>query len=306
MALEPLFDDICAAIHEKDGKTDGIMARDFPARIRAIPAGGTEPTGPGWHRPSNWPDYSKISLDGFEGMYFTYDTSRAASDPTEFCAFTVTTQGSAPYLVERGQIVGGAFVAEESSSVGSGTKFAEWLAQTESGYVVYRVTSDAPITNIQMSPSDKYDEGERTSYTQFCVERYGRIPNVTRFLNWRLSYVVSDTIIDCKKLTDLAGCWQNCYNLVSLDLSGWDTSAVTNLNNCWYGCTSLMQLKFCPIPISFALSASPNLTVTSLLNVLENLPIVETRQTATIGAANKAKLTDEQIAAAAEKGWNVA
>ena len=39
MALETLFNDIAAAIHEKDGKTDGIAAKDFPARIRAIPTG---------------------------------------------------------------------------------------------------------------------------------------------------------------------------------------------------------------------------------------------------------------------------
>lgn len=37
MALETLFNDIAAAIHEKDGKADGIPASDFPARIRAIP-----------------------------------------------------------------------------------------------------------------------------------------------------------------------------------------------------------------------------------------------------------------------------
>lgn len=40
MALEVLFNDIAAAIHEKDGKMDGIAARDFPARIRAIPSDG--------------------------------------------------------------------------------------------------------------------------------------------------------------------------------------------------------------------------------------------------------------------------
>ncbi len=39
MALEALFNAIAAAIHEKDGKTDGIAAEDFPARILAIPAG---------------------------------------------------------------------------------------------------------------------------------------------------------------------------------------------------------------------------------------------------------------------------
>lgn len=40
MELEVLFDQIAAAIHEKDGAVDGIPAKDFPARIRAIPTGG--------------------------------------------------------------------------------------------------------------------------------------------------------------------------------------------------------------------------------------------------------------------------
>lgn len=39
MALETLFNEIAAAIHQKDGKSDGIVAKDFPARIRAIPTG---------------------------------------------------------------------------------------------------------------------------------------------------------------------------------------------------------------------------------------------------------------------------
>lgn len=38
-ALKPLFNEIAAAIHEKDGLSDGIHAYDFPERIRSIPSG---------------------------------------------------------------------------------------------------------------------------------------------------------------------------------------------------------------------------------------------------------------------------
>lgn len=42
MALADLFDDIAAAIRERDGTTAEIVANTFPARIRGIPAGGIQ------------------------------------------------------------------------------------------------------------------------------------------------------------------------------------------------------------------------------------------------------------------------
>ena len=36
--------------------------------------------------------------------------------------------------------------------------------------------------------------------------------------------------------------WANCTLLTSLDVSGWDVSAVTNLTYAWYDCTSLTSL----------------------------------------------------------------
>lgn len=41
-ALKDLFNEIASAIHEKDGKSDGIVAKDFPQRIREIPTVGNE------------------------------------------------------------------------------------------------------------------------------------------------------------------------------------------------------------------------------------------------------------------------
>lgn len=42
--ITDLFDDIADAIREKDETTDPIVADTFPARIRAIPSGGTDGT----------------------------------------------------------------------------------------------------------------------------------------------------------------------------------------------------------------------------------------------------------------------
>lgn len=42
VTLKGLFNEIVDAIHEKDLKTDGISAIDFPARIRSIPTGGLD------------------------------------------------------------------------------------------------------------------------------------------------------------------------------------------------------------------------------------------------------------------------
>ncbi len=40
MELKPLFQDLANAIREKDGTAEPIVASTFPARVRAIPAGG--------------------------------------------------------------------------------------------------------------------------------------------------------------------------------------------------------------------------------------------------------------------------
>jgi hypothetical protein len=72
-------------------------------------------------------------------MYFTYDTSNAdPSKKREWAAFYCACSGG--YKVERGQIVNGSFVSEQSTNVSSGSVFREWVPQTITGYVVYRIT----------------------------------------------------------------------------------------------------------------------------------------------------------------------
>jgi hypothetical protein len=73
-------------------------------------------------------------------------------------------------------------------------------------------------------------------------------------------------------------------------------------NNCY----SLTDFESCVWYKSISFSSSSKLTHDSLMSIINNLATVTSKQTLTIGATNKAKLTDDEIAVATEKGWTVA
>ena len=99
--------------------------------------------------------------------------------------------------------------------------------------------------------------------------------------------------------------FKNCTSLTSLDLSNWDTSNVTNMTDMFLNCSSLTTFISMPISVSISFSGCNNLTVDSLMSIVNNLATVTTTQTLTIGSKNIAKLTADQIAIAINKGWTV-
>lgn len=182
----------------------------------------------------------------FEGMYFTYDTTRADHYDNFVGLYCVCSGG---YKVDRGQIVNGEFVVEETTNMGSGTTFSEWIESTITGHVVYRITAATagqPITSIGLRdlPADMRTDGRvnRTFYFQPIEERYGRLPNLTSFYNWGNYYVVSDTIWDLKKLTSLSAVWNVCYAIENIDITGFD-SEVISCSQSFYYCRSLRYLN---------------------------------------------------------------
>ena len=58
--------------------------------------------------------------------------------------------------------------------------------------------------------------------------------------------------------------WANCTLLTSLDVSGWDVSAVTNLTYAWYDCTSLTSLDVSGWDVSQVTTASNMLSGVTL------------------------------------------
>ena len=242
MSIKTAMTGLADQVRRLSGLTEPLGISDMAAALRGISFDGT------WQRPGDWPDYGAVPLDDFEGMYFTYDTEIPEESPSGFCGLYAETADKTPYTVERGQIVNGVFTAAGRSTVASGTAFEEWLRADEGRYVVYRLTANANITSISMAESPDIHGGRVQCFTQNCVERYGRLPHVTRFgtnsssRRWGCYHVVADTIHDCIALTTLANCWANCYSLRKLDIPNWYTGYVTTLASCWQNCYSLQAL----------------------------------------------------------------
>ena len=72
---EQYLHDIADSIRKMTGKKDPITTDSMAREIEEVEI-IWDPEEK-WQRPIDWPDYSQIDLTNFEGMYFTYDTSRA-------------------------------------------------------------------------------------------------------------------------------------------------------------------------------------------------------------------------------------
>ena len=135
------------------------------------------------------------------------------------------------------------------------------------------------------------------------------VGNATSF--WRAFYGCSTlTELDMSKwdtrnVTGLDSMFRGCNRLTSLDLSNWDTSKVNSMSNMFNGCSQLTSLDSMQnVSVNLDLS-STILDTTSLLDVIDNLATITTTQTLTLGSTLLAKLTEEQIAIATNKGWNI-
>ena len=113
--------------------------------------------------------------------------------------------------------------------------------------------------------------------------------------------------LDCQGATSLNDCFQ-CYSgggsLISLQAL--PASLLTSADNVLNGQTKLVDFGgFTGISISFSLSGCTALSRASLLAVLDGLARVSGETTLTLGAANRAKLTEEELQVAVDKGWTV-
>lgn len=108
------------------------------------------------------------------------------------------------------------------------------------------------------------------------------------------------------KVTNFTAMFTGCACLYTVDFSGLDTSACTTSPlKMFDGCKSLINLTVGKITTSFYLKDCINLSHDSLMNVINALEPTDTTLTLTIGNTNIAKLTEEELAIATEKGWTV-
>ena len=131
---------------------------------------------------------------------------------------------------------------------------------------------------------------------------------------------------------DMGNMFYDCKVLVELDLSTWNFTNVSNIDYIFRDMTSLTDLDASGITLAnttdvfnFAYQSTNltnfvsfknistvvtatylnNLTVNSIMSIINNLATVTTTQTLQLGATNLAKLTEDQVAIAVNKGWTV-
>ena len=115
--------------------------------------------------------------------------------------------------------------------------------------------------------------------------------------------------IDTSSAESVGEMFHNCSSLVRIN-SPLDVSNVTSqLDTTFTGCSNLVELRFTgTINVDIWLSGAWRLSVDSLLsalNALADLTGTDVTKKITLGARNKAKLTEEQLAIATAKGWTL-
>ena len=152
------------------------------------------------------------------------------------------------------------------------------------------------------------------------------------------SKLVTIPQLDTSKVTDMYNMFNSCSNLITIPQL--NTSNVTNISYMFQGCSKLASIPlldcskvtsassifnpsyygdhiyltdmggFKNLKVDLDIQKAPNLTVQSLMNVINNLYDFRangesTTRTLQLGTTNLNKLTDEQKAVATNKGWSL-
>ena len=168
----------------------------------------------------------------------------------------------------------------------------------------------------------KYDTSKSTSYNQTFYGCSSLIlcPNIDTTSANNMSYMFNSCytlktipFLNTSKANDVSYMFNNCTSLRSISLL--DFGNVTNISNLfgWSDIKTLTDLggfKNLKIDFKNGLNRLPNLTVQSLMNVINNLYDFRangstTTRTLQLGTTNLNKLTDEQKAVATNKGWSL-
>ena len=122
---------------------------------------------------------------------------------------------------------------------------------------------------------------------------------------------------DTSAVTSMLSMFESCSGLTSLDLSGFDTSAVTSMDYMFAYCSSLTSLilgpnflktsKYDYVDFSYCTKWTNDTVVTSLVtNSYDRATAGLKTMTLKLSTNTKAALTDEQKAAITAKGYTIA
>ena len=135
-------------------------------------------------------------------------------------------------------------------------------------------------------------------------------------------------LIDTSKVTDMQYMFHSCHKLTSIpllntstvydisymfyscssltEIPGLDVSKVNYMNATFSSCSKLTAIHMTGIKASFDISASTLFTSEALHEIIGNLATVTSTQTLTMGSTNLAKVSEEYVTIATNKGWTLA
>ena len=113
-------------------------------------------------------------------------------------------------------------------------------------------------------------------------------------------------------LTQVRNCnslFNQCWVLTSISLPQGALTQVTNIMSAFNKCSALQNLTIYNLPninlTNIGFNTCTSLTLQSLQNILNALPVTTSSYKCTIGTTNLSKLSEEQIAIATNKGWTL-
>ena len=194
-----------------------------------------------WVRPSEWPDLDSVYNDEKNTIWMTVDATGRFEYPV--VKFSVSMPSSADVAtIQFGTIENGVFNVTGTETRLRNADFSHEWTPSPGFYPVIKVTANS-ITNISFSTSITTEAGTKEP-SSHIIEWIGHADYV---ITKTPPYVVHEAIgADLvASSTTLSSRWYNCYSLVSLDLSGWDTEDwnITTLYYTWRNCYSLRELN---------------------------------------------------------------
>ena len=159
-----------------------------------------------------------------------------------------------------------------------------------------------------------YDDTENATDTYYM---FYNCPNLITIPNLNTSKVTIMTgmfygcqrlqtlpMLDTSKVTNMDNILHNCYHVN--EIPAWDVSNVTSWSNSFNTCRNLRAVHMIGAKISFRISASTYFTAEALQEIINNLGTVTKTQSLTMGSTNLAKVSEEYVTIATNKGWTLA
>ena len=226
-----------------DATTATAVAADITSPKTAMLADGVMTTGTGsggsggstWTRPEDWPDISAMDYTN-EVVYMTY----LADVPSGFCFFSFRTS-TGSYTVEVGEIVNGAFVAEDTYTLNSNANCQHYFGSPSGGYKVLRAKPlTGSFTGFSFNKASAFsaDGVQRWGEAQGLLEFWAKLGTLTNndgfFKNQR--FVQNIHLGSVKLPSSINSIVEGTRALRQIDAESWDTSDVATMSYAFSGC----------------------------------------------------------------------